>query len=238
VSSPDEVREYFRHVVQEYSCGDVRALLSLNEEGRLDKAGPLLACVVNGIDLLGGMMIGFNPGGRSNSRERSVQFMTRHMGPPEEVAEMPYALVRCGVSHEGTTKLTLRYFVHTDALGPMKGHRLYRDKEEGSLWLDVNDLAHRYLEAVERIASEIDKHLHHVPETTKKDAALLGALSAMPFRDIEEYSLAALSGAERAEQEENIRLGRPTSSSRSIPPAERAEHKRSLPTITLPKSST
>ena len=49
-----KIEAYFKHVVQEYNCADIRELL----KRKLDQAGPLLACTVNGIDTVGGMMVG------------------------------------------------------------------------------------------------------------------------------------------------------------------------------------
>src|SRR5947209_1547430 len=106
--SAEKVKQFFDHVVVKYNCGDVRALL----KAQLQKAGPLLTCVVNGIDLLGGMMLGFS----ADSQKRSVRFMMRYLNLSEELARLVYVLVRCGVAHEGTTKLAIKFFVYPDRL--------------------------------------------------------------------------------------------------------------------------
>jgi hypothetical protein len=207
MSPADEVRVYFRQVVLDYSCGDVNSLLSLCDEGKLDKAGPLLACVVNGIDMLGGMMLGF---ARNNSQMRSIAFMQRHLGLPEDVAKALYVLVRCGVSHEGTTKLTLRYFVRERSAVPSP----ILSYGEGSLWLDVTQLACEYLCAVERIAQDVTAYLKYVPMPNPQDEALLAALDLAQFPDLADLLSAAGPAIEAAERREAERRGVPHSSSR------------------------
>ncbi len=80
VATPDEVERHFNHAVIHYSCGDVRRLMA--DHSLL--CGTILAIVVNGIDMVGGMMKGFDAG----SRLRSVAFMTAFMGLTPEVAEL------------------------------------------------------------------------------------------------------------------------------------------------------
>src|SRR4051812_31368532 len=92
-----KVEAYFKQVVQEYICGDIVELLKVE----LDKAGPLLACTVNGIDTVGGMMLDFT----NNSKARSIEFMRQHLGLSADAASLMYAVVRCGMAHEGVPKL-------------------------------------------------------------------------------------------------------------------------------------
>ena len=58
-----DVEVFFNHIPRQYNCGDIRALL----DEQLEQAGPLLTCTVNGIDLIGGMMLGFATGSRARS---------------------------------------------------------------------------------------------------------------------------------------------------------------------------
>ncbi|MDB5313088.1 MAG: hypothetical protein JWO38_7290 [Gemmataceae bacterium] len=153
-----KVETYFKQVVQDYNCGDVRELLRL----RLDKAGPLLACTVNGIDVVGGMMLGFHEG---NSRKRSTEFMRQHLSLTEESADLMYVLVRCGLAHEGVPTLAVQFFVHYERCDPKK--LLYKD-DKNAIWLNVTELAHCYLEAIEQIAKDVHRHLSHVPEPGSK----------------------------------------------------------------------
>jgi hypothetical protein len=206
MSPAGRVLVFFREVVKVYSCGDVHSLLSLSAEGKMDKAGPLLSCVMNGIDMLGGMMLGFHP---NNSRERSVAFMMQHLGLPEKLANVLYVLVRCGVSHEGTTKLTLLYFI--DPRRPIRGRFIYRD--EGSLWLNVTELAYCYLDAVERIEVDITAHLRHVPVPTARDEQVFAGVDLTALPDFCEYRLAAWKAREVAENESTKGCGEPRSSS-------------------------
>ena len=223
MSPTNKVLVFFREVVKAYSCGDVHSLLSLSAEGKLDKAGPLLACVVNGIDMLGGMMLGFN----APSGPPSVAFMRQHLGLSEELAKLLYALVRCGVSHEGTTKLPIQFFI--DEFRPDPGRFLYHD-DEGSLWLNVTELAYRYLGAVEQIAADVTAHLYHVPVPSEWDEKVLDAVDLTKFPDLSEYLKAAWPARESAESEKAQRLGTPRSSSSPF----LKEH---LARFTVPKTS-
>jgi hypothetical protein len=158
--SAETVKQFFNHVVVIYNCGDIRALL----DAKLGKAGPLLSCVVNGLDLVGGMMLGFNAG----SQKRSVEFMTKYMKLPPELAKLLYSLVRCGVAHEGTTKLAINYFVYPGRLDP--GNILYKSTDN-SLWLNVTEMAVLYLEAIADISKDVAAHLAHIPSATAADEA-------------------------------------------------------------------
>jgi len=171
-----EIESYFMQVVVQYNCGDIRDILTKKPE----KAGPLLACTVNGIDIVGGMMLGFNEG----SKKRSVVFMRQHLGMTEEEAKLMYALVRCGLAHEGVTKLAIQFFVHEDRIHPAEF--LYKD-HENSIWLNVTELAHCYLEAVERIGADIHAHCAHVPKAISKDELIYQNALALVKRDITEF---------------------------------------------------
>jgi hypothetical protein len=161
------VQVYFGHVILRYNCGDVRALL----DQKLKLAGPLLSCVVNGIDTVGGMMLGF----QKNSKRRSTKFMRQHLSLSREEATLMYSLVRCGLAHEGVTKLTLRYFVLYEQSDP--GVILYKDtygerSSRDTIWLNVTELARSYLDAIGRIAQDVDAHLHYVPEPEPNDSTV------------------------------------------------------------------
>ena len=52
-TSHSEVERYFKHVVQQYICGDINELLNRD----LEVAGPLLDAVVKGIDTVGGRVL-------------------------------------------------------------------------------------------------------------------------------------------------------------------------------------
>lgn len=169
--SAEKVKKYFEQVVDEYSCGNVRVLL----DAKLPAAGPLLFCVVNGIDLVGGMMCGFR---RNNSQARSVKFMERYLKLSPQEAKLVYSLVRCGVTHEGTTKLAITYFVDYKRL--IRGTFLYKDN--AVVWLNVTELAFGYLEAIAEIAKNVGAHLWHFPEPDSDDETVftdaLGQITA------------------------------------------------------------
>ena len=186
--SRERIEQFFSQVVIDYSCGDVKALLDAN----LSQAGPLLASVVNGIDLVGGMMQGFSEG----SQKRSCEFMRKHLNLSEPIAKLLYSLVRCGVSHEGSTKQGLVYFVH-----PVRPHNLAilsRD-HENAIWLNVSELARQYLTAVDMIAMDIHGNLSHVPAGTEKDETVFTNALAFIHVSIDEFCL-------QLQDEENIEL--------------------------------
>jgi hypothetical protein len=158
IMSFDKVTLYFNHVVRDYSRGDIEALLAAD----MGKSGPLLSCVVNGIDLLGGMMLGFTVG----SRKRSRAFLTKHMGISDQEANLVYSLVRCGVAHEGVAKLAVNYFQYPRRLD--RGTILYKNVDH-ALWLNVTELARLYIEAIDTISANIPFHLSYTPVISKED---------------------------------------------------------------------
>ncbi|GEM_PF-4330221 len=148
----DGVASFFQKVVVEYNCGDIRILL----RARLDVAGPLLACVVNGIDMLGGMKHGFH----AKSCHRSKEFMKEYMHLSEEHAALLYRAVRCGIAHEGVPKPGIRFFVCDEPVD--SGTYFYRGQDD-MVWLNVTELCRQYLAVVEAIAERPSDHLSHVP---------------------------------------------------------------------------
>jgi hypothetical protein len=183
------IEVYFKQVVRDYNCGDVRALLN----AELEQAGPLLTSVVNGMDLVGGMAHGFSHG----SADRSVQFMKKYLAVSEEEAKLLYALVRCGMDHEGTTKLAVRFFVHYECRN--KGVFLYKDRES-CIWLNVTELAYAYLQAIDRIATDVHAHLSHIPELSKKDENVFVAALEKIGADIGDFCKVAWYARDAVEQ--------------------------------------
>jgi hypothetical protein len=176
----DPVERYFESVVIGYNCGDVQTLL----DTRLDACGPLLISTMNGIDLLGGMMRGFN----GKYEARSTAFMIKHLGLSSKQAHLMWRLVRCGVSHQGATSPAVWLIACYDRVNP--GTFLYKLSPITSppfspmeilppvVVLDVTELARRYLEAVDLISRDVLQHLHHVPGSNESDKrAFDGALS-------------------------------------------------------------
>ncbi|MCX5643473.1 MAG: hypothetical protein NTZ17_02135 [Phycisphaerae bacterium] len=158
----NDVRRFFQKVVVEYNCGDIRTLL----DHKMDIAGPLLACVVNGIDMVGAMKCGFG----TSSRERSEAFIREYLDLAPNQAKVLYSLVRCGIAHEGVPKPGITFFVCEESVDP--GMCLYRGRD-GRIWLNVSELARLYLAAVEMIAQSPADHLSHVPLSDKATSRLL-----------------------------------------------------------------
>jgi len=151
--------DYFDKVVMQYSKGDVEALIGT----KINKAGPLLVLVLNGIDLLGGMCYDFfkldNKGKKiGNSRERSTKFMTSYMGISQDVAEFLYKSVRCGIIHQGQAKYFVNYFVDYD---PGDIEFLY--KENDILFLNAFTFASKYLEVVAEINKNKNTLIKYIP---------------------------------------------------------------------------
>lgn len=173
MAGKDKMEAYFRHVVVDYNCGDLRKLIALE----LEQAGPLLACTVNSIDTAGGMMLGFNVA----SSLRSVAFMEKYLGLSHDAANLMYTVVRCGVAHEGVTKLTMRFFVYYHRLA--RGTILYPD-EPNTIWLNVTELAWSYLDAIAEIERDVHAHLKHIPPDKPQDQALFSrVLAGLDFID-------------------------------------------------------
>lgn len=164
---------YFQKSALQYGKGDVEELL----QKELHCAGPLLAVVVNGIDNLGGMCFGFKGLG---SAKRSIKFMEKYMGLSQPVANFIYKTVRCGIAHQGMPKVGLEFGV---LYGRPEAGRVHC-KAYDWIYLNVVEFAYAYLQAIERIAGEPEKHIHDYPQLDQsaKDA-FENALA-----DIEEYS--------------------------------------------------
>lgn len=181
---------YFQRSSIRYSKGDVQELL----EKELNCAGPLLAVIVNGIDSLGGMRYGFHKG----SRKRSVEFMKSYMNLSEPIAEFIYMIVRNGIVHQGMPKVGVEFGVIYDR--PEKGRVYYKSYD----WIYINivEFAHTYLEAIDQIAKEPEKHIHHCPRLEANDRRA--------FEDarvaIEEYSGVIRYGSSRAPRDPSYDL--------------------------------
>ena len=147
---------FFQTSVLKYSKRDVEELL----EKKLNCAGPLLTIVANGIDNLGGMCYGFKKG----SKDRSVDFMVHKMNMPEALAKAIYEIVRCGIVHQGMPKVGFDYGVLYDR--PEKRQIYY--KAGDSICLSVVEFAYAYLEAVDHIAMNPEKHIRHYPRLDDK----------------------------------------------------------------------
>lgn len=156
-----ESKAFFERSVIRYSKSDVCALL----KARLDCAGPLIEVIVNGIDNLGGALYGFERG-EKGSRYRSVRFMKEKMNISESFAEFLYAVVRCGIAHQGMPKIGLIYFVEYDC-----PEIFYKDSE-GNIWLNVVGLAQRYLDTIDTLNMDIEKYHLHIPPITSKEKTI------------------------------------------------------------------
>lgn len=173
------VQRFFRKVICDYNCGDVRRLL----DQRTPALGPLLACVLSGIDTLGGMLNGFKQG----SGKRSVEFMVRHMKLDPDIAHAIYRCARCGYVHEGIGKLNLSWFADFQRLKP--GIILY-GREDGGLALNVVELAENYLGVVEDIQGQLATgmcNLRFLPRPAQGDDDILSAVVAerlTPFQEL------------------------------------------------------
>lgn len=170
----DKALEYFESVIIAYNCGDIKALL----ERKLPQAGPLLACVVNGIDAMGGIIYGFDKeiGGRSK------EFMNKFMGYDPVQADFLYTIVRCGMAHECAPKAGLAFFALYDEVD---GEVLYRG-DDGGPWLNVVQLAKEYLKAVEDVRTSAQSRLQDPPKFRCRDRRIFNSVdfTKLPGIDI------------------------------------------------------
>jgi len=157
---PDEKydpKDYFQTVVRKYNNGDIDILLR-NMEHMDGKAGPLFAAVMDGIDLMGGMLYGFKGG---NSCDRSTRYMREEMdllnlqkgvgSQSEDEALVLYKYGRCGLLHEGATK----YRVSIRFQAKPNGNDIF-SVNGNDLVVNVVPLAREFLESVKRIAQRED----------------------------------------------------------------------------------
>jgi len=178
-----KAKVYFEKSVIKYSKGDVTALLNSN----LDCAGPLLAVTLNGIDNLGGVCYGFS----LEVRKRSIDIMKEEMGIPEALAKFLYEAVRCGIVHQGMPKMGVKYFVGYDRLDE---HEIFYVGPDGYITMIVTEFAYRYIDTIDRIASEPEKHIKFYPryKEGKKETLknIYNEAKVHINRDIESYSRA------------------------------------------------
>jgi hypothetical protein len=177
LTNQEHVQSYFSHVIYRYNRNDIHELLAK----RLDVAAPLLACTVNGIDTIGGMISGF---AGSNSKQRSTEFMVRYFSLDKKLAEFVYTIVRCGLAHEGVPKLALRFFVYYERVTRAKF--LYKDWD-GSIWLNVTELAWSYVDALETISKDIPAHLNHVPAISMHDASTYRSALSLITDNVQDF---------------------------------------------------
>ena len=137
----------------------------------------MLHCTVAGIDAVGGMLYGFGA-----SEARSVRFMEDYFGLSNEEARMIYGLVRCGIAHEGITKLVVRFFA---PLRRARAGQFLYNAPDNSIWLNVAELARSFLDAVSRISNEVPKHSFYTPTPRHSDPTLLLNAAKRITRDTE-----------------------------------------------------
>lgn len=164
---------FFRKVIREYNCGDVKWLL----KNKTPALGPLLATVATGIDTVGGLVRGFGSG----SKDRSMTFMKEYMAFDASIAEIVYRCARCGYLHEGIGKLNFSWFADYERVKP--GYVLFR-RQDGGVALNVVEFAHKYLDAVDKVWENSRAKLLHLPVAKPDDqSALVEAARTMPSLD-------------------------------------------------------
>jgi hypothetical protein len=175
-----DAQNYFAQVVEEYVCGDISWLLGLGKDTE-GKAGPLLNSVVNGIDILGGILYGF---GRGMSEKRSVKFLQFHMGLQPDVAKFIYTAVRCGMAHEGVPKMGVAFFVvlaaPADQPFPLKD-------ANNKVQINVAVFARRFLKAVCEVRKNNLAKLVHVPRPTAQETQHINKGIALVTGKFEQY---------------------------------------------------
>jgi hypothetical protein len=197
-------QQYFEKIIAGYIKGDIEELLASES----NRSGPLLACVVNGIDAMGGVTQGFKEG----SCARSVKFMMQYMGVNEQQARLIYVVARCGLAHEGVPKPGLRFFVAYESHGLQD--ILYRD-QSGVLWLDVIRLARVFLRAVHDV-SERPRVLKNVPPIDERAEDAFSDVAATVNTNIDDLCK-AIQGARDSEEEAKFTRGELDERSSSSP---------------------
>ena len=145
---------YYEHVVLHYIVGDIMHLLDNNEP----RSGLILAPVLNGIDIVGGTLYGFE---RGTSKARSIRLMKEHLGLSQEISNFLYTAVRCGLTHEGTAKKGLVFCAEFGRLN--RDSLVYRD-ENGWLYLDTVLLAEAFVNAAKKIWRDAPQLILKMPE--------------------------------------------------------------------------
>ena len=170
---PSKGQSYFDRVIREYVLGDIEYLL----HKECPVAGPLLAVLVNGINAVAGSMYDFPTNWNTTEKETDNigRFLTKVMGldarEKDLLGEVFYCLIRCGVAHEGVTKLGVRFGVHYHR--PDGEPFLFGDTD-GYVVLNVAQLARRFLSVVRNLDPA---KFTHAPKLDEDSVALVYELS-------------------------------------------------------------
>lgn len=147
-----------------YTISDVEYLIKkfkTRQHGEETHAGPMLMCVVNGIDAAGGIIYGFNYRNPGPGR-RSADFMEKYMDMPLDLAEFIYTSVRCGASHHGMPRLGIIFGLWDDTewhkISSSVNETFCKNLANGNIWVNVVKLAHSYLDAVRGIERDFARN--------------------------------------------------------------------------------
>ncbi len=161
--NPTPAEHYFNEVISNFLAGDVRALLSSG----IDKAGPILMVVCNGMDTLGGIWKGFNVG----VGERFKAVARELMNCTSDETELLYDF-RCDITHEGRLA-GIAYIANAmpnDALFTIGGT---------DLLLHVHSLANRWLGAISLARSQPSTYIKYYPDETQSAAKVAAVRRAL-----------------------------------------------------------
>jgi hypothetical protein len=102
----------------------------------------------------------------------------------EDVAEFLYSIVRCGIVHQGMPKIGLRFY--NDYKRVDEGKFIYKEID-GYIYLNVVELAYRYLDIVNEIAKQPEQHIRYYPEIKSNDKTKFDNATKQIKDDIGDY---------------------------------------------------
>lgn len=145
-------KDYYRKIVLDYLVGDIEHLLK-NQERR---AGLVLYPVLAGIDTIGGMIHGFSV----SSKRRSIDFLENYLQLDRSIATFLYESLRCGLVHQGTSKVGLKFFT---LYGDLNRFSIVYSGEENWVYLDATALAMHFCRSARKIYQCFPQSIVHCP---------------------------------------------------------------------------
>lgn len=166
-------KDYYEKIVLDYIVGDVNHLLDIKES----RSGIILSPVVNGIDTIGGMIYGFKTG----SKIRFIDVLCNYMSLERPVAIFLYESLRCGLVHQGTSKVGLRFFT---LYGQLNRNSILYAGGDDWVYLDSTALAIAFCEMARSIREDHAVAISFLPPFESSSFDKLNGSALPPISDL------------------------------------------------------
>lgn len=168
-----DAKDYYDKIVLNYIVGDVNHLLEIRES----RSGIILSPVVNGIDTIGGMIHGF----KSGSKTRFIDVLCNYMLLERSLATFLYESLRCGLVHQGTSKIGLKFFT---LYGHLNRNSILYAGGDDWIYLDSTALAIKFCQMARRIRQDHPEAIKFIPPLESSSYDKLDGSSLPPISDL------------------------------------------------------